>query len=395
MNILIADKLSATAVEELEGMGATVTFKPDLKADDLPAAVADAEVLVVRSTRVNRDTIEAADALSLIIRAGAGVNTIDLEAASERGIYVTNCPGKNTAAVAELAIGLMIGADRRIPDATKDLREGKWLKKEYGKARGLKGRTLGILGFGAIGRAVAERAQGLDMEVLAWSRSLTPAIAEVAGIHYAADPTEIAARSDVVSVHLAMTLDTKHMVDRAFFEGMKAGAVFVNTSRGDIVDTEALRWAVENRGIRAAVDVFENEPSGGEDVFDQTDLAGRLVATPHIGASTEQAAEAIAAEVVAIVHSFAETGHPKNCVNLQEKSPAQHNLVVRHFNRVGVLAGVLDELRAAGVNIEEMENVIFDGGRAATCSLKLDSKPGDDTVERIRTSENVIRARLT
>ncbi len=395
MNILIADKLSASAVEELEGMGAVVTFKPDLKADDLPTAVGDTEVLVVRSTRVTRDTIEAADALSLIIRAGAGVNTIDLEAASERGIYVTNCPGKNTAAVAELAIGLMIAADRRIPDATKDLREGKWLKKEYGKARGLKGRTLGVLGFGSIGRAVAERAQGLDMEVLAWSRSLTPAIAEVAGIHYAADPTEIAARSDVVSVHLAMTPDTKHMVDRAFFEGMKAGAVFVNTSRGDIVDTEALGWAVENRGIRAAVDVFENEPSGGEDVFDQTDLAGNLVATPHIGASTEQAAEAIAAEVVAIVRSFSETGHPKNCVNLQQKSPAQHNLVVRHFNRVGVLAGVLDELRAAGVNIEEMENVIFDGGRAATCNLKLDSKPGDDTVERIRTSDNVIRARLT
>ncbi|MFW5728512.1 MAG: NAD(P)-dependent oxidoreductase [bacterium] len=395
MNILIADKLSATAVKELEEMGAAVTFKPDLKAEDLPASVGDAEVLVVRSTRVTRDTVEAADSLSLIIRAGAGVNTIDLDAASERGVYVTNCPGKNTAAVAELAIGLMIAADRRIPDATKDLREGKWLKKEYGKARGLKGRTLGILGLGAIGRSVAERARGLDMQVLAWSRSLTPAIAEVAGIDYAKDPTEIAARSDVVSVHVAMTPETKHMVDRAFFEGMKPGAVFVNTSRGDIVDSDALKWAVENRGIRAAVDVFEREPAGGEDVFDQTDLAKEIIATPHIGASTDQAAEAIAAEVVEIVRSFAETGHPKNCVNLQQKSLAQHNLVVRHFNRVGVLAGVLDELRAAGVNIEEMENVIFDGGRAATCSLKLDSKPDDDTVERIRASDSVIRARLT
>lgn len=395
MKILVADKLSARAIEELEEMGATVTFNPDLKAGDLPDHISGQEVLVVRSTKVSRDTIEAGDALSLVIRAGAGVNTIDLDAASERGIYVSNCPGKNTAAVAELAIGLMIAADRRIPDATVDLREGKWRKKEYGKARGLKGRTLGILGFGAIGRAVAERALGLEMKVIAWSRSLTPEIAELAGIGYAANPTEIAANSDVVSVHLAAKPETRHIVDRAFFDGMKSGAIFVNTSRGELVDPEALAWAADERAIRAAVDVFEEEPSGGEDVFSQTDLAKRIVGTPHIGASTEQAAEAIASEVVAIVHYFRENGRARNCVNLQEKSPAQHNLVVRHFNRVGVLAGVLDELRAAGVNIEEMENVIFDGGRAATCSLKVDNKPSKETVERIRRAEHVIRAGLT
>ncbi|NBC30951.1 MAG: hydroxyacid dehydrogenase [Spirochaetes bacterium] len=395
MNVLVADKLSATAVQELEDMGATVTFRPDLKADDLPASLAGVEVLVVRSTKVTRQAIQAGEALSLIIRAGAGVNTIDLDAASERGIYVSNCPGKNTAAVAELAIGLMIGADRRIADATQDLREGKWRKKEYGKARGLKGRSLGILGFGAIGRAVAERARGLDMDVVAWSRSLTPEIAELAGIGYAATPKEIAAQSDVVSVHMAMKPETKHMLDREFFDAMKAGAIFVNTSRGEIVDTDALSWAVQERAILAAVDVFENEPSSGEDVFDQTDLAKQITATPHIGASTDQAAEAIAAEVVAIVREFNQTGRPRNEVNIQQKSPAQHSMVVRHYNRVGVLAGVLDELRSAGVNIEEMENVIFDGGRAATCSLKLDSKPEENVVERIRKSENVIRARIT
>ena len=395
MNVLVADKLSATAVQELEDMGAKVSFQPDLKADDLPASIAGVEVLVVRSTKVTRETIQAGEALSLIIRAGAGVNTIDLDAASERGIYVSNCPGKNTAAVAELAIGLMIGADRRIADATQDLREGKWRKKEYGKARGLKGRTLGILGFGAIGRAVAERARGLDMDVVAWSRSLTPEIAELAGIGYAANPKEIAATSDVVSVHMAMKPETKHMLDREFFDAMKSGAIFVNTSRGEIVDTEALSWAVRERAIHAAVDVFENEPSSGEDVFDQADLAKQITATPHVGASTDQAAEAIAAEVVAIVREFKQTGRPRNEVNIQQKSPAQHSMVVRHYNRVGVLAGVLDELRSAGVNIEEMENVIFDGGRAATCSLKLDSKPDESVVERVRTSENVIRARIT
>lgn len=395
MNILVADKLAATAIEQLEGLGATVTMNPDLSAEDLPSAIANAEVLVVRSTKVRREAIEAADVLSLIVRAGAGVNTIDLDAASERGIYVSNCPGKNTAAVAELAIGLMIAADRRIPDATQDLREGKWLKKEYGKAQGLKGRTIGILGFGAIGRAVAERARGLEMEVLAWSRSLSPAIAEAAGIGYAENPKEIAVNSDVVTVHVAKTPDTSPLVDRTFFDAMKAGAVFVNTSRGEIVDADALAWAVRERGIRAAADVFENEPTSGNDVFEQTDLAKALVATPHIGASTNQAAEAIAAEVVAIIRHFSETGRAMNVVNIQQKSAAQHNLVVRHFNRVGVLAGVLDELRAAGVNIEEMENVIFDGGRAANCTLKLDTKPEPETVERIRAGEDVIRAGIT
>jgi D-3-phosphoglycerate dehydrogenase len=238
-------------------------------------------------------------------------------------------------------------------------------------------------------------ARGLDMQVIAWSRSLTPEIAELAGIGYAANPKEIAAQSDVVSVHMAMKPETKHMLDREFFDAMKTGAIFVNTSRGEIVDTEALSWAVRERAIHAAVDVFENEPSSGEDVFDQTDLAKQITATPHIGASTDQAAEAIAAEVVAIVREFNQTGRPRNEVNIQHKSPAQHSMVVRHYNRVGVLAGVLDELRAAGVNIEEMENVIFDGGRAATCSLKLDSKPDEETVERIRQGEDVIRARIT
>jgi D-3-phosphoglycerate dehydrogenase len=233
------------------------------------------------------------------------------------------------------------------------------------------------------------------MNVLAWSRSLTPAIAEAAGIGYAESPTEIAANSDVVSVHVAKSGETTHLIDHPFFDAMKAGAIFINTSRGEIVDSEALAWAVRERGIRAAVDVFENEPASGQDVFEQTDLAKALVGTPHIGASTEQAAEAIAAEVVAIVRHFSETGRALNVVNIQRKSPAQHSLVVRHYNQVGVLAGVLDELRAAGVNIEEMENVIFDGGRAANCSLKLDTRPAEETVERIRASEHVIRAGIT
>ena len=167
MKILIADKMSKTALSDLEKLGHAVVSNPDLKAEDLPAAVGDAEVLIVRSTKVIAATLEAGKNLSLIIRAGAGVNTIDLAKASEFGIHVINCPGKNTEAVAELAIGLLIAADRRIADATADLRGGKWRKKEYGKAAGLKGRTLGILGLGSIGKAVVRRALALEMNVIA------------------------------------------------------------------------------------------------------------------------------------------------------------------------------------------------------------------------------------
>ena len=217
MKILIADKVSAQMVADLKTLGCDVTLEPDVSADALPAAIAGVEVLIVRSKQVTAATIEAGTSLSLIIRAGAGVNTIDIKKASEKGIYVANCPGKNTDAVAELAIGLLIAADRRIPDALLDLRAGKWRKKEYGKARGLKGRTLGIVGLGSIGCAVARRAQGLDMNVIGWSRSLTPAKAKSLGIGYCATLDELAGNADAVSVHLALSKDTRGLINAAFF----------------------------------------------------------------------------------------------------------------------------------------------------------------------------------
>ncbi len=217
MNILIADKLSPDTAARLEALGARVTVQPGLSAEALPAALAETHILVVRSTQVTADAFAAAPQLALVIRAGAGVNTIDVAAASERGVYVANCPGKNTAAVAELAIGLLIAADRGIVDASVALRSGKWRKKHFGAARGLKGRTLGILGYGAIGRAVAQRAQGLEMKALAWSRSLTAERAEAEGVEYAAAPAELAARSDAVSVHVALTDGTRHLIGAEFF----------------------------------------------------------------------------------------------------------------------------------------------------------------------------------
>ncbi len=394
MKVLIADKLAAEAVAALEQLGLTVECKPDLSADDLPGAISDAGVLVVRSTKVTAATIEAGEALSLIIRAGAGVNTIDLAAASDRGVYVANCPGKNTAAVAELAIGLLIAADRRIVNAASDLRGGAWRKKEYGKSHGLAGRTLGILGFGAIGKATARRAAGLEMRVIAWSRSLTTEIAEQHGVEYADSPEALAAEADAVSVHMAMTPETKHMVDKAFLGAMKDGAILVNTSRGGLIDTEALTAAIAEKNLRVGLDVFEDEPTTGEADFPPTALAAEVTCTPHIGASTNQAAEAVAAEVVRIVEVFLATGKPAGSVNLCVQSRATHNLVLRHLNRVGVLASVLDALRGEDINVEEVENIVFETGKAACCTMRLDQAPSPDLMASLRANDKILHTMI-
>ena len=395
MKILIADKMSKSAVSALEELGHVVVSNPDLKAEDLPGAIGDAEALIVRSTKVSAATIEAGKSLSLIIRAGAGVNTIDLAKASELGIHVTNCPGKNTEAVAELAIGLMIAADRRIVDASADLRGGKWRKKEYGKAAGLKGRTLGVLGVGAIGKAVIARAQALEMDVVAWSRSLTPEAAEEMGIGFCASPAEVAKAADVLSLHLAAKPETKKMLNAELLGLMKPGAIVVNTARGEVVDWAALKDAVAAKKLRVASDVFEAEPAGGEAAFEDAATAGWMAAcTPHVGASTDQASEAVAAEAVRIVKVFQETGNPPNVVNVRKRTTAVINLVVRHYNKVGVIAGVLDILRAAKINVEEMENLIFEGGNAACCTLKLDEKPSAEVLAQVNAGEHVITAAL-
>jgi len=395
MNILIADKLSASAVSALETLGHTVVSNPDLKAEDLPGAIGETKVLIVDSTKVIADTIEAGKNLSLIIRLGAGVYTIDLAKASEYGIHVANCPDKNTAAVAELAIGLMIAADRQIANATADLRNGKWHKKEYGKANGLKGRTLGIIGVGPIGKAVIRRAKALEMDIIAWSRSLTPELAEGLGIGFCASPADVAKAADVVSLHIASKPETKKIINADFLGAMKDGAIVVNTARGEVVDWAAVKDAVASKGLRVASDVFAPEPTGSEADFAATDLADCLVAcTPHVGAFTDQAAEAVASEAVAIVKAFQDTGMPLNVVNIRRKTSAIINLVVRHFNKVGVIAAVLDILRGAKVNIEEMENLIFEGGLAACCTLKLDNKPSEEIIAQINAAKDVIFAGL-
>jgi len=386
MHVLIADKFEQSGLDGLKSAGCEVSYLPGLKDDALTKEIEKRrpDVLVVRSTKVT-EAILSAGALKLIVRAGAGYNTIDVAAASRRGIYVSNCPGKNSAAVAELAFGLILALDRRIADNVIALRQGSWNKAEFSKAAGLFGRTLGLIGVGKIGREMIPRAKGFGMPLVAWSRSLTPEKAQELGITYKASPMEVAQSADIVSIHVAANAQTRGLIDANFFEAMRRGAYFINTSRADVVDQVALGWAVRSNGVRAGLDVFANEPAGstGEFTDDIVKLPG-VYGTHHIGASTNQAQEAIAAETVRIVRTFQETGKVPNVVNLAKASPATCALIVRHLDRPGVLASVLDLISAARINVQEMDNVVFDGAEAAVAHINLETTPGADLLERIK-----------
>jgi D-3-phosphoglycerate dehydrogenase len=325
------------------------------------------------------------------VRAGAGFDTIDIAAASELAVFVANCPGKNSIAVAELAFALLLSCDRRIPDATADLRAGKWRKKEYSKASGVAGRRLAVIGVGNIGAEVIRRAHGFAMKVTAWSRSLTPEKAAALGVDFAATPAEAVRNADAVSLHFAATADTKGFANAAFFEAMKPGATFINTTRGSVVDEAALRAAIETKKLRAGLDVFANEP-GAADADYSNDLLALpgVYATPHIGASTDQAQEAIADEAVRMIVEYAATGVVLNCVNLQTRSRAKAMLVVRHRNLPGVLASVLDSISHGGVNVEEMQNMIYDGGAAACARISLGEPLSDSLLAEVRQANAAI-----
>jgi D-3-phosphoglycerate dehydrogenase len=406
MKVLIADKFEKSGIEGLQAAGCEVIFEPDLKDATLVEAVGktQADVLVVRSTVVTEAMFDAGK-LALVVRAGAGYNTIDVKAASRRGIYVSNCPGKNSIAVAELAFGLLVALDRRIPDNVIELRGGKWNKKEYSKARGLQGMTLGILGFGKIGQEMAKRAMAFGMNLVIWSeigvavdRDAIPIDLPLllqfrpgAGaliterITVAKTPAEVAEKCDILSIHVAAGPLTKNLVNADVLDRLKPGSYVINTARADVMDYAALAKVVKEKNIRAAVDVYPGEPAGAAGDFTHAviGLPG-VYGTHHIGASTDQAQEAIAAETVRIVKIFKETGRVPNVVNLARTTPATFTMIVRHKDQPGVLARVFGKLAAAGINAQETENIVFESAEAAIARINVDKEPGSALVEALR-----------
>ena len=396
MKILFADRLPEFCADDLRAMGHEVEARPDLTTAELPNAIGDTQILVVRSTEVDAATIEAAPSLSFIIRAGAGTNTIDVATASSRGVFVSNVPGRNALAVAELTMGLILALDRNIAASTADLRNGVWNKQAYSQANGLAGATLGLIGLGDIGLAVAERAKAFGMIVVG-ERKPRAAAAEQrirhTGVKLVSDRAALLEQADIVSIHVPSTGDTKQMVDTAFLAAMKPGAMLINTSRGDVVDETALLAALHG-GLRAGLDVFADEPSGGTGTFVSAVAAHpNVVGTHHIGASTEQAQIAVARGVVDLIRVFG-TGEVRDCVNLDEGTAPAATLRVRHLNRVGVLAEVLRELRSAGHNVETMQNRILAGRDAAVADIDIVPTPDDAVVAAVIAIEDVIGARV-
>ncbi len=386
MRVLIADKFEQSGRDGLHVLGCEIFYEPDLKDEALVEAIRKEapDVLVVRGTKVTEPMLDAGP-VKLVVRAGAGFNTIDVAAASKRGIYVSNCPGKNSIAVAELAFALILALDRRITENVIALRRGQWNKKEFSKARGLYGRSLGLIGVGKIGQEMIPRARAFGMPVVAWSRTLTPERSAALGIEYKESPVAVAESSDIVSVHLALNSETRGLIGAEVFRSMRKGSYFINTARGDVVDQAALVQAMRTRGIRAGLDVYAVEPpSSAGDFLDEIAKEENLYGTHHIGASTDQAQEAIATETIRIVREFKETGKVPNVVNLARQTPATHRLVVRHLDRPGVLASVLDALKAEHINVQEMENIVFEGAAAAVARINLDNAPPNEMLNRMR-----------
>ena len=398
MRILIADSLPADHVDRLHDAGLDVVERPDLTGDDLPGAVEDVDVLVVRSTRVTAATLDAGNRLGLVVRSGAGVNTIDVTGAAARGIHVCNVPGMNAVAVAELTLGLLCALDRGIPDAVADLRDGRWDKQRYARAQGLKGRTLAIIGLGSIGLAVAQRAAAFEMHVLAEAKpgrdDATLAAARDAGIEFVEDRAELLGRADVVSLHVPLNDATRGMVDDDFLAQCRDGAWLLNTSRGEVVDGDALLRALDERGMRAGLDVFPDEPSDKQCDWSST-LAQHpsVYGTHHVGASTAQAQDATAGATVDLILD-AIRGQIRNCVNLESEPVGTCSLTVRHRDQLGVLSEVLGVLKAASINIGQMENRIFAGSEAAVATITCEQAVDDEVAARIAAVEHVLGVRV-
>lgn len=324
MKILFADSVHETAVRSLADSGHGCVVEAALSADDLPARVPGFDVLVVRSTRVTSDAISAADRLGLIVRAGSGTNTIDVPAASEAGIYVACVPGRNAIAVAELTMGLLLAIDRRIPDNVADLRAGRWDKRRYGRADGLFGRTMGIVGLGETGLAVGERARAFGLSLIGVRKPdrdpPTLARIDALGFELVGSLEELVRSSDIVSIHVPSSPSTVGLFDAGLLAAMRPGGILINTARGDLVDADALLEALDG-GLRAGLDVYPDEPaSGAADWSSPLAQHPNVVGTHHIGASTEQAQRAVADGVVEIVEAF-QRGEVLNRVNLPGRRP--------------------------------------------------------------------------
>lgn len=318
VRILVADKFSAQAMDHLRAAGHDVGFHPDVTAETMAEALVGYEAVVVRSTRVTAAAIDANDQLQLIVRAGAGTNTIDMAAAAVNSVTVCNTPGKNAVAVAELAMGLILAIDRNIPDNVADIRSGVWNKKLYSEAQGLLGRRIGIVGFGDIGIEMATRAAAFGLAIYTVGRTgrSERALEVMARLNVTTvrNLEELFSAVDIITFHVPSLPATVGMLGPELLDYVQPGTVIINTSRGEVIDEAALLAVIDEKDLRVGTDVYHNEPDPGEREFvSEFAQHPRVYGTHHIGASTEQSQQAVADEVVAVIEAFA-AGEVRNQV---------------------------------------------------------------------------------
>ncbi|MGE5245032.1 MAG: phosphoglycerate dehydrogenase [Betaproteobacteria bacterium] len=428
MKIVVADDLPASALDLLRAEpGWIVDFRTGRPPAELAADLHDADALLVRSaTKVDAALLTAAPRLRIVARAGTGVDNVDVAAASARGILVVNAPGANSISVAEHTWALLLALARAVPAADRAMKDGRWEKRRF-LGTELRGKTLGIVGLGRIGREVAERARAFGVRVIAHDPFIAAEIAAARGI--ALLPLdEVCAAADLITLHLPATPDTRHLFDDARFAQCKPGVRIVNTARGELIDEAALVRAIDAGIVAGAgLDVFESEPPRDRVLVDRP----QVVATPHIAASTEEAQELVGVETAGAVRDFLRDGLVRNAVNfpgiaaedMQRLQPwirladrlgallsqlgaaRAHTLAVRCYGAladshgVGVLAaaaagGVLRPILSGGVSIVNARAVAAERGLdvvesrssrprdfASLISLRLDTDSGERWVE--------------
>ncbi len=391
MRLLIADAIDVLPLEELRLLGVEIVSDPTLTKDTLAQALSGVGILVVRRTEVTAEALAGARELNLIVRAGSGTGNIDIEAASARGIYVANCPGKNASAVAELVMGVTLALDRRLLEANADMVAGRWERGKYGSEGGLQGRHIGIAGFGATGREVLTRARAFEMKPHVLSRGMSAAKASKLDVSYAPTLERLAAVSEVLTVHLPLGQATRGIVSRMVLEALPQEAIFVNTSRSELVDLDALAEIAPKKGLRVALDVHPGEPRepAAEYLSRFAKMPG-FILTPHIGGGSRQAQRAISEEVSHIIRSFLTEENVPNVINVCSASPARYVVVLRQLDKVGALANTLSVLKRHGINIEEISNTVFDGAKATCTKLRVSGRPSDAALKEVAAFEETL-----
>ena len=394
MKVLVADQFEQSGLDGLAAIGCDVVYDPALKDEALAAALREtqAEVLVVRSTKVTEAIMDAGD-LALIVRAGAGYNTIDVAAASARGIYVSNCPGRNAVAVAELAFGLILALDRRIPDNVADLRAGRWNKQEYAKAAACRARRSGCSGSATIAQELARRAQAFGCDLVIWARRFdaTTARPDVGaarrhglerpggGVAIARRPARSRPGRHPQRAPGAPAAETRGLVDADLLGRLRPGA-HVHQHRPGRGGRLRRRWprpCGSGRSGSGSTSTRTSRPPGPRTSTSRSSTCPASTGRTTSARRRSRRRRRSPPRWSASSGPFAETGRVPNVVNLARRTPATHVLVIRHRDRPGVLAHVFEPLRQ-GINVQETENIVFEGAEAAIARINMDGPVSDD-----------------